>query len=283
MESAEIRPTEHRDRPGYAALEVGVVFGESTVMSVFATSPLKLLTPRARGPSAWIYASSFGGGLVAGDQTQLDLRIGSGARCVVGTQAFTKVYRNPGRLPCGHVTHATLEADSLLVFAPEPVQAFAGSTYTQHQEFHLAPGAGLVLLDWFCSGRVARGERWEFAHFQSRNDVFVDGERVFVDSILLDPNDGALASPHRGGRFNCFAVLLLLGPAVQDAARRLVEEMASRPVEPGSSLVCSASPVRDGVMLRLAGEELEEVGRELHRHLIPLSTLLGDDPWQRKW
>jgi urease accessory protein len=72
------------------------------------------------------------------------------------------------------------------VFAPDPVQAFANSSYTQRQEFHLAVGAGLAFVDWFSSGRVARGERWEFERFQSRHDVFMAGERVFVvDSILL--------------------------------------------------------------------------------------------------
>ena len=57
---------------GRAWLEVERVFGESTVTSAFATSPMKLLTPRSRGLSAWACTSSFGGGLVAGDQTQLD-------------------------------------------------------------------------------------------------------------------------------------------------------------------------------------------------------------------
>jgi hypothetical protein len=48
-------------------------------------------------------------------------------------------------------------------------------------------------------------------------------------------------------------------------------------------MVCCASPVADGAVLRVAGEHLEEVGRELHRHLIFARDLLGDDPWARKW
>ena len=139
---AEIRTGEK----GRAALEVKVVFGESTVTSAFATSPMKLLTPRSRGQSVWAYTGSFGGGLVAGDETFLELQAGTNSRCFLGTQASTKIYRNPSRRPCGHRTRATLEADSLLVFAPEPVQAFASSSYTQRQEFQLASGAGGLLL-----------------------------------------------------------------------------------------------------------------------------------------
>lgn len=268
---------------GSAALEVEFVAGESAVTAAFARSPMKLLTPRSRGQSVWVYTSSFGGGLVAGDQTRLDLRISKGARCFLGTQASTKIYRNPSRLPCSHATHASLAEESLLVFAPDPVQAFADSSYTQRQEFHLAAGAGLVLVDWFTSGRAARGERWAFHRFQSRNDVFVSGERIFLDSILLDSSEGALTSPMSVGRFNCFAMLLLAGEPMRAAANRLLQGIASKPVERKASLAASASPIRHGVVLRIAGEQVEAVGREIHHYLDFLCDALGDDPWTRKW
>lgn len=281
--SSPVEPAPAPVARGCASLEVEVVFRESTVVSASASSPLKLLTPCARGKSVWAFASNFGGGLVAGDETQLDLRIGNSARCFVGTQASTKVYRNPTRLACSHLTHATLEDEALLVFAPDAVQAFAGSTYRQRQEFHLAEGAGLVLLDWFTSGRAARGERWAFDHFQSRNEVFIQGERVFLDSILLNSESGQMASPHRTGRFNCFAMLLLIGIPLREAAVNMLKEVSCNPVERAAPLVCSASPVRDGVVLRFAGEEIEPVSHEIKRHLNFLSALLGDDPWARKW
>jgi len=268
---------------GRARLEVELVLGESAVTSASASSPLKLLTPCSRGKSVWAYASNFGGGLVAGDETRLELRIGPAARCFFGTQASTKIYRNPARLPCSHTTQAVLERGSLLVFAPDAVQAFAGSSYRQRQEFRLANGADLVLVDWFTSGRAARGERWAFDHFQSRNDVFVDGQRVFVDSILLNPADGPVESAHRAGRFNCFALLLLMGPSLREAAGNWLKEISSSPVERTATLIASASPVQEGAVLRIAGEDVESVSREIKRNLNFLGEFLGDDPWARKW
>jgi urease accessory protein len=240
---------------------------------------MKMLTPVARGRSVWAFTSSFGGGLVAGDQTQLDLTVGTGASCFLGTQSSTKVYRNPGGRPCSHATHAVVEADSLLVFAPEPVQPFAQSRYAQRQEFRLATGAGLVLLDWLTAGRVARGERWAFGHYQSRNDVFIDGERVLVDSLLLN----AAQTAPRMGRFDCLATLLLIGPPLRAAASRLIQGLAGRPVEKQAAQLCSASPVPDGVLLRVAGRQVENVRRELQQHLEFVSDRLGDNPWARKW
>src|SRR5260221_8880792 len=128
---------------GSAQLTVESISGQSAVTSAFARNPLKLLAPRSRGQSVWAYTSSFGGGFVAGDETRLELHIGKGARCFLGTQASTKIYRNPRRRACGHVTQATNEENSLLVFAPDPVQPFANSSYSQRQGFRLAAGAGL--------------------------------------------------------------------------------------------------------------------------------------------
>ncbi|MDB6015782.1 MAG: ureD [Pedosphaera sp.] len=272
-----------RVRAGRGHLEVKVVSGQSAATSAGATSPLKLLIPRPRGPSVWAYLSSFGGGLVAGDEISLNIDLGEQARCFVSTQASTKVYRNPDSLPCGHQLKANLGGGSLLVLAPDPVQAYAGSRYTQRQEFHLQSGSGLVLVDWFCSGRAACGERWAFNHFQSRNDVFVEGKRTFIDSLLIDPTDGSLENSQRMGRFNCLALVLLIGEPLRAAAARMLEDVSAQKVARRPSLVCSASPVAGGVLVRFAGEQVEAVGREIHRHLAFLTELLHDDPWSRKW
>ena len=268
---------------GNARLTVESVAGQSAVTSAFASTPIKLLTPRSRGQSVWAYTSSFGGGFVAGDETRLDLHLGKNTRCFLGTQASTKIYRNPRRRACGHVTQAHIEENALLVFAPDPVQPFANSSYTQRQSFHLGVGAGLVLVDWFTSGRAARGERWAFNHFQRRNDVFLSGERIFMDSILLDSAFDPITSSHRTGRFNCFAMLLLVGEPMQSATASLLEVISANPVRRGEALIASASPVRNGAILRVAGESVEQVGHALHHHLKFASALLGDDPWARKW
>ena len=283
MKLTATSPAEKSVSRGTARLVVESVAGESAVTAAFASSPLKLLTPRSRGQSVWIYTSSFGGGMVAGDQTRLEISLGTNTRCFLGTQASTKIYRNAGLRAAGHTTRASVAEKSLLIFAPDAVQPFASSSYTQRQEFQLAPGAGLVLVDWFSSGRAARGERWAFNRFQSRNEVFLGGERIFLDSISLSAASGQLASPHSTGRFNCFATLLLVGEPLQVAVETLLAEVATQPVMRAAKFICSASPVRHGAVLRLAGEEVETVGRELHRHLHFASAWLGDDPWARKW
>ena len=268
---------------GNARLEVDVVSGQSAVTSARASNPLKLLVPRSRGPSVWAYLSSFGGGFVAGDETSLEVRVGRNAKCFVTTQALTKIYRNPRLRPCSHRLEALLEEGSLLVLAPDPVQAFTDATYTQRQRFQMDPSAGLVLLDWFCSGRAARGERWAFRRFQSRNEIFLGTERVLLDSLLLDTPQESLRGTHRMGRCNCLALVVVLGESLVTHAAGLLAEVAARPVTAKGPLVVSASPLRHGALLRIAGESVEEVGLEVQRSLGFVPELLQDNPWSRKW
>ena len=283
MDKGDFQAVDQTAQSGRGYLAVDMVSGQSAVTSTWATSPLKILVPQARGRSVWAYVSSFGGGLVAGDQTRLELDLGAGTCAFAGTQAATKVYRNPSRRPCSHSTRARVAARAVLVFAPDPVQAFADSTYTQRQEFRLEADSGLLLTDWFTSGRAARGERWCFSRFESRNEVFIAGKRIFLDSIRLDSAREFNASAHQTGRFNCFAMLLMVGRGFKEAAERVLVEMAGRPVARREALVMSASPIGGGVLIRLAGEGVEAVGRELREYLKTAAPLLGDDPWARKW
>jgi urease accessory protein len=267
---------------GSAGLSVNMVAGQSAVTDVWCRNPLKVLAPCPRGHAVSAYLSSFGGGMVAGDQTSLALRVGAGARCFLTTQASTKVYRNPTQKPCSHELSAHLGKDSLVVVAPEPVQSFADSSYQQSQTFFLHSGASLVLLDWYSSGRAARGERWNFRRLQSRNEIFIDGKQRLLDSLLLDRAQGPIDGKHRLGRFNCVGMVVIFGRQLQDDAQSLLKNVASQPVDPRSRLIFSASPIRDGAVLRIAGENHEEVARYIYQSLGFVSRLLQDDPWIRK-
>ena len=151
------------------------------------------------------------------------------------------------------------------------------------QEFHLQKDSGLVVVDWPSSGRAACGERWAFSRYESRNEIFVSGKRLAVDSLLLDPADGPIESSCRMGRFNCLALLILVGGEISAPAAWVLEAISSRPVPRRSALVCNASPLSGGALVRIAGERVEEVGKELHRLLDFLPEVLHDDPRLRKW
>jgi urease accessory protein len=232
-----------------------------------------------------VFTSSFGGGLVDGDRLSLDVEVGEGAAAFLSTQASTKVYRSErgtrARL------HARIGAGGLLVSLPDPVVCFAESRFEQEQTFDLAGDAALVALDWVTSGRRESGERCSFAHYCSRLVVRVDGRLMMHDALALRREDGDLAG--RLDRFDVLAVAVVVGEHVMAHGHTLLADAGRGVVEKRPQQIVVASPLEDrrvgtvGVILRVAGRSVEEVGRTLRESLAFVPDLLGDDPWARKW
>jgi len=264
---------------GTGSVRISCVGSRSLVTHAFATSPLRLLTPRNHGCGAWIYTSTYGGGLVDGDSLRLEVEVESNAVALLATQAATKVYRSPRGTTAQML--CTVREGGLLVVAPDPVVCFEKATYRQYQRFDLEDSANLVCLDWFSSGRHAAGERWRFDRYQSRVEIRRSGRLVMLDAVSLDATDGDLVQ--RLGRFDAMLMAVLVGPSVQEYADAIARGVESQPVTSRSNLIVGASRIaRGGCVLRIAGTSVEDVWLEVRRHLSFVPRLLGDDPWTRK-
>ncbi len=269
---------------GSGSLDAARVDGATAIVGARASAPLQLLVPRPRGPSAWAYAATLGGGLVGGDRVELDVRAGPGAALMLSTQASTKVYRSEGR-PASQELCARAEAGALLALLPDPVCCFAGADYRQRQRVDLAPDASLVIVDGLVSGRAARGERWSFASYRSVTEVRVGDRLVAREALHLEdaPSDAVV---ERMGRVDALAFALVMGPALAPLAASILAKVAALPLPRAGErarLLASAGAVTGGAVLRVAGERAEEVSAFVRRALDDLPALLGDDPWARKW
>ena len=266
--------------PGMGILDIARVDRRSVVRRAYATSPLRFLTPRNHGPAAWVYASSYGGGLVGGDNLRLTISIGAGASAFVSSQASTKVYRSRDRSSAE--LEATVSAGGHLVLWPDPVVCYAGSTFRQSQSFELRDDGSLILVDTMTSGRRASGERWQFVEYANRITVRQEGRVVLFDSTRLSGVEGDLAA--RLGRFDVLCSVVIVGPRFLENVRAMTESIGARPIERRADLLLSAAPLGDaGCLLRVVGRSTEQVTGVVRSYLSFLSCVLGDDPWTRKW
>ncbi|MDI1445139.1 urease accessory protein UreD [Polyangium sp. 6x1] len=271
---------------GAGSLVVAHVASASTVLGARASAPLKLLVPRSRGPSVWAYASTFGGGLLEGDAITLDVRVGPGAALLCSTQASTKVYKSESGGSSCQTLSASVAEGALFALLPDPVCPFAGAIYQQRQRIELAPGASLVLVDGLVSGRAARGERYRFTSYRAVTEVVQENRLLVLDALTLE-NTPESTVAERMGRFDALATAVLVGPRVEAAAAELVESVTRAPLRSPdrarNTLLATASPLSGGAVLRVAGEEPEDVAAFLRAFLAFLAPLLGGDPWARKW
>ena len=272
-----------RSRGGGGTLVLRNIAGKTAITGIRAEAPLKLLTPRSHSPAAWIVASTYGGGLLAGDEVSVTIAAAADTTALFGTQASTKIFRSPDGIAARQNLSATVGRGALLAVLPDPVTCFADAVYEQRQRFDLDADGSLLLLDWMTSGRAARGERWAFRRVMLSTDVSIDGKPILADRTRLDTDDGPVGGVYRVGGYDCLATVILLGPRLRDPAAKLAEWVHARPIGRPGDLVFSASPLVGGLILRAAGRGSEEVGRLLHDRLGFVPGLLGIDPWLRKY
>ncbi|KAI0001901.1 UreD urease accessory protein-domain-containing protein [Russula vinacea] len=252
------------------------------------TYPLKLLSPRMQQERVGVGSTKV-------------FKTRSGARAAV---------RSAPSKPNDPTTTTTQRLDvsiatgGALFLLPDPVTCFRDAAYHQVQTFRLAHGASAALLDWYTSGRRARGEEWVFAEYYSANEVFVGGVRTARDVVLLNgapaPSDGAgagadgqLLLPRRTALadrmrpYACYATVLLYGPLVQGVVRELEERMEKISVfrvgEPLDVLWSMSGVHGDagGRVVRVAGRETEEVKMWLCNALRGLVDVIGAEVYSK--
>lgn len=266
--------------PGRGRVEVAVVAGSSAIVGCSAAPPLHLFTPCARGRSASVVLATYGGGLVAGDAIDLAVDVGPEAIATISTQAETKVYRSEGSWAAQRMT-VRIGAEAALAVVPEPTSCFAGARYRQHQRFELHPRASLLLHDSLTPGRSARGERWAFEACLLRNDVHVGGRLALRDALRLVQGEGASVG-RRMGDFELLATVVAVGPALAEVAAAILAEVGGSAAEGRGEVLAAASPLRDGVHLRVAARTVESGLAFLHAQVAPAASVFGSQALRRR-
>ena len=181
-----------------------------------------------------LFLLTYGGGLVAGDHINLSIRLDTGTRLTITTQGSTKIFKASASPPpttrqdlTVHIAH-----HAALWLAPDPVQPFAGSLYAQKQIFNVERGGSLGFVDWVSEGRKARGEKWAFAGWRGRNEIWeIYGEEprrrkmLVRDAVVLDGKDIQGKMDGNG----IFGTVLLRGPLFEPLAEFFVEEFKALP------------------------------------------------------
>lgn len=278
-QAAPVADTGAAPASGHGALSVQRRGARSVVSRAVAASPLRLLTPSNHGHAAWIYTSTFGGGLVDGDDVRLDIEVGEEASAYVSSQASTKVYRSPRGTT--NVVRAHVGASGLLVMAPDAVVPFAGARYRQTQRYDIAAGASLVVVDMLACGRMASDERWRFDACDSVIDLRIDGRRRVYDAVSLRAADGDLAA--RCGRFDVLATAVVAGAPLRGEIERLLSTAAGPVSRRADQIVAASAAGPDACVIKLAGTATERAVRTLRELLDFVPERLADDPWIRKW
>ncbi|KAI8886434.1 UreD-domain-containing protein [Backusella circina FSU 941] len=303
------------NEPGKGILVCRCYGNRTKFERIHAQYPLKFIPTTGHADRLGVvYMLSYGGGVISGDKFDVDIRLEQDSILLLMTQGNTKIFKDklgqrlwlaslselsqptmvfskPVEQVSGGVTSSAkaapslqiinyhVGADAILLAIPDPVTCFRDSSFQSRQVIYLKDETSqLVLLDWFTSGRLTRGENWSFRHYSSRIDVKVGNKLVIKDAMVLDDedymkeNDGETAFASRLKPYNCFATLIMIssneaGGVLEsvETIQKKSEAMRLMPLtlksEEDRQVLWSVSPIlkNRGALIRIAGMTTEQV------------------------
>jgi urease accessory protein len=247
-------------------LSFAEVGGVPRLTSCLQEPPWKVVRSFASADgSCLVHLHNLSGGVLAGDQLDLDIRVAAGARVQVTTAGATRVYRaNPGDPPARQRLRAEAAEDALIEYLPDPIIPFAGSRYSQHSVFHLARNAGLFWWEIAAPGRAA--ERFVYRQLDIGAEIYSEGLPIAIERACLDPAARPLGNPAQLGRFTHNATFFICRagepastwPALEESLACAARGLVTEEVAWGVSTL-----VQDGLVVRGLATETRHLQRGL--------------------
>jgi urease accessory protein len=235
--------------------------GRTIVAASRCTSPWHYLPP--------IYLDDTGaahtllvnpsGGLVGGDRLWVTATLGTEARALISTPSANRVYRSAVEESLQRV-ELSVGPGAVLEWVPEPTIPFAGSRFRQAIDVRLAPGAIILLWDALASGRIARGERWQFASLENEIRITTAAGASVLERYRLAPGEGA-DGVGLVGEWDYVGSLHLVGDAVGAEAWQTLEDTiaAMLDLHPGVVLGGVSTPAVPGLAVKLVARSAPDL------------------------
>jgi urease accessory protein len=267
-------PPAHQRARGAARLVVDAADGHSRLATMHQAGSARFRLPR-RGPGTPVEAVllNTAGGMTGGDHFVTDVCVGTGAACVVTTQAAERIYRRSDGLATVE-TRLAAEGDGQLWWLPQETIVFNRSGLARTLVADVAPGATLLVLESVVLGRTAMGERLTDIAMTDAWRIRRAGRLVFADTTRLEGDAvSVMNGAATGGGAVAFATMLLVAP---DAGAHVAPLRAALEGLPGEAGVSGLEGVTVVRMLAANGQALRALA-------IRAATTVRGVPMPRVW
>jgi urease accessory protein len=243
-------------------LELELDAGRTRARRALAVPPLQISRARYDEPTApeRLHLTLIHlGGVLAGDQYDLCVSLGSGAEAVVTAAAATQIHT----MSDGSARQQLLisaASGSALCWATGPQILFSGARYHQSTRVELAPSAFVMLCEVLVPGRLARRECWQFERYESTLEI-VDQRGVLLaaENFCLEPRRRGPAVPGVMGSFAVQASMWLLSDCID--AERAASVISAKEAMHSAAVL----PANSGIVIRTLSPALSAAHQSL-RH-----------------
>jgi urease accessory protein len=177
---------------GIAEIGFAVRDGATRLTHLYQHDPMRVLFPRPEpGDAATAVLVTTSGGLVAGDQIAISIRLEAGAAAHVTASAAEKIYRSTGATTA-IAQDLSVDRGAWLEYLPPETIVFDGARLRRHTTVALAPGAGFLGGGIIVFGRRARGEGFTHGLLHDEWRIVRNGRLVWGDAMHLDGEIAAI-------------------------------------------------------------------------------------------
>jgi urease accessory protein len=210
-------------------------------------------------------------GFLGGDRVRVDVALGPQAHAFVTGPAALKIL-GTGLDYAEQTTYIHVGDGAVLEYLPPYVIPFAGSRYRQKTMVHMGKGASCLILDWFATGRVRRGESLLFNEYDNTTIVLSAGEPIVYDRFVLRPGKDEYRAVGRLESHTVSACLYLIHDGSKKA-KAVVEAVADTLFD--DTILAGTSPIdAGGLVVRVLGQAVPPVQKALVRVIAIIRKLL---------
>lgn len=202
-----------------------------------------------------VYVLHPPGGVVGGDELEIDVTVGEAAAVLLTTPAAGKFYRSNGRM-ARQSQHLHVAAGATLEWFPQETIVFDGASVTMATRVTLEGGARFMGWEILCLGRPGAGERFDHGMLRQGWELWRDGKPLFVERALYEEGGVALAAPWGLAGQPVCGTFICVG---NDA--RLIERIREATAALRIEGMFSVTQLAEVLVCRYLGEHSEEARR----------------------
>jgi urease accessory protein len=221
--------------------------------------PLSVQRPfYPEGETCHVYLLHPPGGVVGGDELDIEVRLDQGAQALVTAPGATKFYRSDGRRALQRQRLHIADGAALEWLPPENI-FFPGADVRLDTRVELSGTARLAWTEVQCLGRPAIGEAFDLGSVDSGLRIYRDGAPLLLERQRIDP-DGRRRGSLLAGLAVAGTLVMSQARATElDACRALLRSLC----QDGGEHRAAATLIEDLLILRYLGPSTEAALRLL--------------------
>lgn len=250
--------------------------GRTALAEQYFKLPLQILPAHYQDEdgTAFVYMLNPSGGILQHDLLITDITVEKDARAYVTTPSANKFYR----MDDGFATienRLEVAEGGVLEYMPEHNVPFAESKTFQVTEIFLKRDSTLIFNDMFTSGRLARGESFDYHIYSSKMKIFVEDKLLAYDNMKIEPSKEDFGGIGGIGIYETYNILSTFYIYSEKISENLREELM-KIIESFSCIRGGVSKVDESLLIiRILGKSvidmqdvIKEVWNETRKKLL---------------